>query len=235
MILCDLPYGTLACSWDVVIPFEDLWEHYKRVIKDDGAIVLFCAGLFTVDLINSNRNMFKYKLIWNKNVPTGMASSKYRPMKYYEEICVFCKQKTKYFPILKERVGKGKECYRYNHYCGPNNHIELEKKKKIYDENFVQPSDILTFDVVPNRKGKVHPTQKPTEILKYLIKTYTNENDVVLDNCMGSGSTGVYCVETNRNFIGFELNENYFNIAKDRIENSQKECVYNREDLFDEK
>ena len=174
--------------------------------------------MFTIDLINSNRKNFKYKLIWQKNVPTGMGSAKYRPMKYYEEICIFQKQKGTYNPIMKERVGKHKECYRYDHYCNPNNHINLEKIKKKYDPNLVQPSDILNFDVVPNRKGKLHPTEKPVKLLEYLIKTYSNEDELILDNCMGSGSCGIACLNTNRNFIGIELDENYFNIAKERIE-----------------
>ena len=217
MILCDLPYGTTACEWDNPLPFDLLWEQYERIIKDNGVICLFSNGLFTVDLINSKRNLFKYKLIWRKNVPTGMASAKYRPMKYYEEICIFAKGKTTYNPIMKERVGVGKACYNYDHYCNPNNHINLEKKKKKYNPDFVQPSDILEFKVVPNRKGKLHPTQKPVALFEYLIKTYTNEGDLVLDNCMGSGTTGVACKNLNRNFIGIELDPEYFKIAEKRI------------------
>ena len=217
MILCDLPYGSTQCSWDVIIPFDELWKQYNRVLKETGIVVLFSSGLFTIDLINSNRKDFKYKLIWKKNVPTGMSSAKYRPMKYYEEICVFYRKKGTYNPQMKERVGVGKACYNYDHYCGKSNHVKYEKVKKKYDPDFVQPSDVLEFNVVPNRKGKVHPTQKPVELLEWLIKTYSNENDIVLDNCMGSGSTGVACVNTNRNFIGIELDENYFKIAKERI------------------
>ena len=218
MILCDLPYGTTACSWDTIIPFEPLWEQYERIIKDNGVICLFSNGLFTVDLINSKRNLFKYKLIWKKNVPTGMASAKYRPMKYYEEICIFAKGKTTYNPIMKERVGVGKACYNYDHYCNPNNHINIQKKKKRYDPNFVQPSDVLEFNVVPNRNGKLHPTQKPVELMEYLIKTYTNENEIVLDNCMGSGTTAIAAINTNRNYIGFETDTTYCDIANKRIQ-----------------
>ena len=218
LILCDLPYGVTAMGWDCTIPLDLLWNQYDRIIKDSGNIVLFSSGLFTVDLINSNRDKYRYKLIWNKNVPTGMVSAKYRPMKYYEEICIFGNSNATYNPQMKPRVGKHKECYNYDHYCGNSNHIKLDKKKKRYDPNFVQPSDVLNFDVVPNRKGKLHPTQKPVELCEYLIKTYSNEDGVVMDNCMGSGSTGVACIHTGRNFIGIEKDNKYFEIAKKRIE-----------------
>ena len=202
LILCDLPYNMTRISWDCLIPFDKLWEQYKRIIKPGGNIVLFSAGLFTINLIQSNIKDFRYKLIWKKNVPTGMSSAKYRPMKYYEEICVFGSAKSVYNPIMKERVGVGKACYNYDHYCGDNNHLQMAKQKKRYDPDWVQPSDVLEFNVVPNRNGKLHPTQKPVELLEYLIKTYSNEGDVVLDNC-----------------IGFELNKEYFDIANNRIKN----------------
>ena len=221
MILCDLPYGTTQCKWDKVIPFDSLWEQYKRIIKDNGNIVLFSNGLFTHKLILSNEKWFKYKLIWHKNVPTGMSSARYRPMKYYEEICIFYKDLGTYNPIMKSRVGIGKDCYRYDHYCGESNHVKYQKIKKRYDSDWVQPSDVLDFKVVPNRKGKMHPTQKPVVLCEYLIKTYTNEGETVLDNCMGSGTTGVACLHTNRKFIGIELDDTYFEIAKQRIENEK--------------
>lgn len=217
MVLCDLPYNITSMNWDCLIPFDELWQEYERVIKPNGNIILFSAGLFTLNLIQSNIKDFRYRLIWKKNVPTGMSSAKYRPMKYYEEICVFGNPKATYNPIMKERVGVGKSCYHYDHYCGDNNHIQLEKKKKRYDPNFVQPSDVLEFDVVPNRRGKLHPTQKPIALLEYLIKTYSNEGDIVLDNAMGSASTMVACYNTKRNGIGIELNDEYFQIAQKRI------------------
>ena len=229
MILCDLPYGTTCLKWDSVIPFDKLWEQYNRVLKDNGNIILFSSGTFTIDLIISNRNNYRYKLIWEKNVPTGMSSAKYRPMKYYEEICVFGNSKATYNPIMKDRVGVGKSCYNYEHYCGKNNHLNINKKPKKYDPDFVQPSDILKFDVVPNRNGKLHPTQKPIPLLEYLIKTYSNEGDTILDNTMGSGSTGVAAINTNRNFIGIELEKDMFNIAQNRIE---KTISNNKEKLF---
>ena len=226
MILCDLPYGVTAIGWDCKIPLYLLWNQYDRIIKDNGNIVLFSSGLFTVDLINSNRNKYRYKLIWNKNVPTGMVSAKYRPMKYYEEICIFGNSNAIYNPQMKSRVGKHKECYNYDHYCGDSNHIKLDKKKKRYDPNFVQPSDVLNFDVVPNRKGKLHPTQKPVSLCEYLIKTYTNPGDLVMDNCMGSGTTGVACINTDRKFIGIEKADKYFEIAQKRIEDERKSFAF---------
>ena len=159
-IICDLPYGTTSCKWDIIIPFDRLWEQYNRIIKDNGTIILFGSGLFTIDLINSNRSNFKYNLIWKKNVPTGMASAKYRPMKYYENISVFYKKAPTYNPIMKPRIGVGKECYRYEHYCGESNHIKYEKVKKKCDPDWVQPSDVLEFNVVPNRRGEITSNSK---------------------------------------------------------------------------
>lgn len=221
-IICDLPYNITKLSWDILIPFDKLWEQYNRIIKPTGNIILFSSGMFTYKLIESNIKNFRYKLIWKKNVPTGMSSAKYRPMKYYEEICVFCSTKATYNPIMKERVGIGKGCYNYDHYCGDSNHLQFNKQKKRYDPDFVQPSDVLEFNVVPNRNGKLHPTQKPVELVEYLIKTYSNEGDIVLDNCMGSGTTAIAAINTNRNFIGFELDKNYFDIANERISERTK-------------
>lgn len=222
MICCDLPYNMTKISWDSLIPFDELWEQFNRIIKPNGNVVLFSSGIFTVNLVNSNVKDFKYRLIWKKNVPTGMSSAKYRPMKYYEEICIFNKGKATYNPIMKERIGVGKSCYNYEHYCGENNHLpQIIKRPRKYDPNFVNPSDVLEFNVVPNRNGKLHPTQKPVELVEYLVKTYSNEGDLVLDCCMGSGTTAVSCINTNRNFIGFETDRGYFNIANDRIKETK--------------
>ena len=221
LVLCDLPYQMTGMKWDCLIDLDRLWKQYNRILKENGNVVLFCTGLFTYKLIQSNLKNYKYKLIWKKNVPTGMASAKYRPMKYYEEIVVFNSgTRATYNPIPKERVGIGKDCYNYDHYCGKNNHIQIDKQARRYDPNFVQPSDILEFNVVPNRRRKLHPTQKPVELCEYLIKTYSNEGDVVLDNCMGSGTTGIACKKLNRDFIGIELDKTYFDISKTRLENN---------------
>ena len=216
-IICYLPYNITSLKWDCLIPFNKLWPEYKRIIKKNGNIILFSSGMFTIHLINSNPDDFKYRLIWKKNVPTGMSSAKYRPMKYFEEICVFNEGNGTYNPIMKERIGVGKDCYNYDHYCGESNHIQFDKVKKRYDPDWVQPSDVLEFNVVPNRNGKLHPTQKPVELVEWLIKTYSNEGDTILDNCMGSGTTAVACLNTGRNFIGFELNDNYYNISQERL------------------
>lgn len=219
-IICDLPYNMTSMKWDSLIPFEKLWPEYKRIIKKNGNIILFSSGMFTISLINSNQKDFKYKLIWKKNVPTGMSSAKYRPMKYYEEICIFNEGNGTYNPIMKERIGVGKDCYNYDHYCGKSNHLQLDKVKKQYDPDWVQPSDVLEFNVVPNRNGKLHPTQKPVELIEWLIKTYSNDGDIILDNCIGSGTTAVACLNTGRKFIGFETDEEYYKIANERIEQS---------------
>ena len=215
MILCDLPYGTTACKWDNIIPFEPLWEQYKRIIKDNSAIVLFGSQPFTSALIMSNLKMFKYEWIWEKDAGSNFTTVKYQPMKEHENILVFGKGKTRYFPIMQERIGsrKGKE----------TTTIDSGRKDSVYGTQegrgilkvgkLRYPRSIQRF----NRERGLHPTQKPVKLLEYLIKTYTNEGELVLDNCMGSGSTGVACLKTNRKFIGIEQDDKYFEIAYNRI------------------
>ena len=220
-IIGDPPYGTLDLEWDNIIPFELMWKQFNRIIKPNGAIVLFGSQPFTTKLIASNIKQFKHEIIWFKNVPTGMAQASYAPMKYHENILVFCDGKVGTFnKQLEQREGKGKDCYNYAHYCGETNHVKMEKVKKFYDAELVNPSSIVLFNTEPNRKGKVHPTQKPVKLMEYLIKTYTNEGNTVLDPFMGSGSTGVACVNTDRDFIGIELKQDYFDIASSRIKES---------------
>jgi site-specific DNA-methyltransferase (adenine-specific) len=212
MILCDLPYGTTACKWDNIIPFEPLWEQYNRIIKDNGAIVLFGSEPFSSKLRLSNLKNYKYDWIWDKVKPSGHLNAKYMPLKQHEIISVFCKGKCNYYPIMitqEPRISK-------NYIANKSDLFGKEKQvKKIVDKKY--PKTILTVSNAI-QKNKLHPTEKSIKLLEYLIKTYTNENELVLDNCMGSGSTGVACVNTNRNFIGIELDEKYFNIAKERIE-----------------
>ena len=216
MILCDLPYGTTACKWDNVIPFEPLWEQYKRIIKDNGAIVLFGSEPFSSRLRLSNLKMYKYDWVWDKSKPSGHLNAKIMPMKQHENIIVFSKGKCNYYPIM--RMSKTRISKNYL-----KNKSDVFGKEKLVEKKVSQkfPKSIITFSNAL-QTGKLHPTQKPVALLEYLIKTYTNENELVLDNCMGSGSTGVACVNTNRNFIGIELDEKYFNIAKERIENESK-------------
>lgn len=212
-IICDLPYGTTACKWDSVIPFEPLWAQYKRIIKDNGAIVLTASQPFTSALVMSNAKMFKHNWVWDKVRGVGFQIAKYRPMMRSEDILVFCKGKLNYFPIMtpKEKIKKSK-CY------GSSDSNPLKYNDGIIREyTHSYPTNILEFSNA-SQKGKVHPTQKPVALMEYLVKTYTNENDTVLDNCMGSGTTGVACKNLGRKFIGIEQDTNYFEVAKQRIE-----------------
>jgi site-specific DNA-methyltransferase (adenine-specific) len=214
LILCDLPYGTTACKWDVVIPFDNLWEQYNRIIKDNGAIALFCCQPFTSVLVNSNLKGYKHHWIWLKNRGTGFQVAKYRPMMKTEDIIVFTKkgEKINYYPQMI-KLDKPYFSRNASSTNGTNPLAHFNKGGKLVDSKY--PTNVLEFSKVAQ---PIHPTQKPVALLEYLIKTYTNENETVLDNCMGSGSTGVACKHTNRNFIGIELDDNYFEIAKKRIE-----------------
>ena len=211
MVLCDLPYGTTACKWDSVIPFEPLWAQYKRIIKRNGAIVLTASQPFTSALVMSNIAMFKYQWVWDKKIPSGMSYARYQPMRQHEDVLVFCAGSTPYLPQMVKRdkpikgggMSKGETTKNEN----------LVALKKTYE--FKNPTTLIGFDKV--RIGAVHPTQKPVALMEYLIRTYTNEGDTVLDNCMGSGTTGVACVNTGRNFIGIEKDDKYFAIASQRI------------------
>ena len=213
MILCDLPYGTTACSWDSIIPFEPLWEQYNRVIKDNGAIVLTSSQPFTTKLIESNMKMFKYCWVWNKKKAGNIFLAKYQPMKIHEDIIVFSKKTHKYNPIKtpRDKIKRSKN-YGTGEAIGGNR----EKEDKIYEYIDKNPVSILEISNA-SQKGKIHPTQKPVELFEYLIKTYTDENDIVLDNCIGSGTTALACINTNRKYIGFEMDENYYNLANERI------------------
>ena len=211
MILCDLPYGTTHNKWDNVIPMESLWKQYNRIIKEHGAIVLFSQMPFGASLIMSNPKMFRYEWIWEKNQAAGFLNAKKMPLRKHENILVFYKHLPTYNPQglikLDEPIQKKGSANRNG------------KNYGVADKSFIRthtnyPTDIITF----SKDSGYHPTQKPVDLLEYLIKTYTNEGDTVLDNCMGSGSTGVACVNTNRDFIGMELNEEYFKIACERIE-----------------
>ena len=209
MILCDLPYGTTKNKWDSVIPLNKLWKSYERIIKDTGAIVLFSQMPFSAELVHSNLKLFKYEWIWQKDNGTGFLNDKKMPLKIHENILVFYKK----LPLYNPQMRTGFKPYKCKQGRHSTNYGAYEQGHITESNGERYPIDIIKF----KKDSGLHPTQKPVELLEYLIKTYTNENETVLDNCMGSGSTGVACVNTNRNFIGYELDEKYFEIAEKRI------------------
>jgi len=211
MILCDLPYGTTDCKWDTVIPFEPLWAHYKRIIKDNGAIVLFGSEPFSSYLRISNIKQYKYDWIWNKRKPGNIFLAKYQPMKTHEIISVF---NSKIFYPIKTPRDKIKQSKNYG--TGEAIGGDKSKEDKLYIYTDKNPISILDFSNA-SQKGKFHPTQKPVALFEYLIKTYTHEGELVLDNCAGSGTTAIACLKTNRNYILIEQETKYCDIANKRI------------------
>jgi site-specific DNA-methyltransferase (adenine-specific) len=217
MILCDLPYGTTMNKWDSVIDFDELWTAYKRIIKNNGAIVLFGQGLFTAELACSNKEMFRYRLVWEKTKAGGFLNARRMPLQAHEDISVFYKKLPTYNPqmeagktYVKRAVTNGDGgCYGKFDRVGQTN----------INNGTRFPRSVLRFS--NDNHNSIHKTQKPVRLLEYLIRTYTNEGETVLDNCMGSGSTGVACVNLKRNFIGMELEEKYFKIAEERINNAR--------------
>lgn len=233
LILCDLPYGTTKCKWDTIIDLNELWKHYKRIIKKpSGVILLFGQQPFTSMLVSSNYEWFKYNLIWKKNKTTQFLLANYRPMKCTEDICVFSKGgaaaasrttgNMTYNPQgliptnikkrnSKERIGK---MLNQEHHLGKNNKLISNSE---YTQKFTNyPNELIEFDI---EYDTIHETQKPVKLIEYLIKTYSNEGEIVLDNTMGSGTTGIGCLNTNRKFIGIEKEEKYFKLSKYRILN----------------
>ena len=233
MFLCDLPYGTTACKWDIVISFDLLWQHYNRIIKDKGAIVLFGCEPFSSYLRLSNIKNYKYDWKWVKEKPTNVFTIKKQAGRVVEDIIVFYGKQPTYNPVMKLRDNiTNPKPAKGNLNIDMTNVISgCYKHSTDYNPNVIYPTNVLFFNR-DSKKGKpsLHPTQKPVALLEYLIKTYTNENELVLDNTMGSGSTGVACFNTNRNFIGIEKDKDYFNIAKDRIESENNKI--NLEDLI---
>lgn len=219
MILCDLPYGTTACKWDNVIPFEPLWEQYNRIIKDNSAIVLFGSEPFSSALRMSNIKNYKYDWIWRKPRGTGHLNAKKQPLRDVENISVFYKKQCVYNPQFvkgEPYLAKGGKTSRISE-KGQTTYGKFMVGKEYANDNsgFRYPKQTIEFGVV--ERNTLHPTQKPVALLEYLIQTYTVEGETVLDNCMGSGSTGVACLNTNRKFIGIELDQNYFEIAQNRL------------------
>jgi len=215
MILADLPYGTTACKWDTIIPLEPLWEQYKRIIKDNGAIVLTASQPFTSALVMSNIKMFKYEWVWIKSKPSNFLNCKKQPMRKNENVLVFCKGQSIYNPqgliVGKQNKNSGNE----NTY----GKVKKEWEQEITYTNY--PNNVLEFSNVVG-SNTLHPTQKPVALFEYLIKTYTNEGDLVLDNVAGSGTTGVACKNLGRNFILIEKEPEYIEIIKKRLEELKK-------------
>ena len=215
MILCDLPYGQTHNKWDSVIPLDKLWKQYKRVIKDNGCIALFGQGMFTADLMYSNKKWWKYNLIWDKVLTNGFLNANRMPLRSHEDIAIFYNKPPTYNPqkvLGKKNHTKGKVKQNKNNNYGKHNFVDNSDELG----NMKHPKSILTF-TRPHSSVMKHPTEKPVEVCEWLIKSYTNEGDVVLDNCMVSGTTGVACENTNRKFIGMELNKEYFEQAVNRI------------------
>lgn len=216
-IICDLPYGTTACSWDTIIPFDQLWEQYLRITKPNSPIVLFGAEPFSTMIRMSNLKQYKYDWYWEKNTVTGFTFAKHQPMRSIETISVFCKGKALYQPqgvyevpptVMKRKEEKGESLY---------NSVSLSKKEYVSALSGY-PNNILKFS--KEKKDTFHPTQKPVDLLEYLVKTYTNEGDIILDNCMGSGSTAIACLNTKRSFIGFEKDPTYYQKSLERIKHN---------------
>jgi site-specific DNA-methyltransferase (adenine-specific) len=215
MILCDLPYGTTACRWDAIIPMEAMWEHYRRVIKGNGAIVLTATQPFSSILVTSNLRWFKYGWVWNKELHTNFHQAKYQPLKVHEDVLVFGRGKVPYYPI--RTLGK------VNHTRTPGKESPREFLFGVMREppqdlsGMKLPKSIQTFPKHPSQCG-LHPSQKPLALFEYMIRTYTKSGETVLDNCFGSGTTGVACAKTGRKFIGIELDDRYFDAGSRRIE-----------------
>lgn len=225
MILCDLPYGTTNCKWDEIIPFEPLWKEYNRIIKNNGAIVLTASQPFTSALVMSNPNGFKHSWVWHKKNAGNLLVAKYQPLKTTEDVLVFSKKgkRVNYFPIFarghRDRTGEKPIKKKGDLFSEiKSGTFKHSKTNKPADARY--PKHLIEFSNA-NHTGKIHPTQKPVELFEYLIKTYTKEGDLVLDNCMGSGTTAIACMNINRNFIGFELDKKNYEMSLDRIKENK--------------
>ena len=233
-IICDLPYGVLNKSnsytkWDIELPINELWQHYLRVIKPNGAIVLFGQGMFTAKLMMSNQKLWRYNLIWDKDRKTGFLNANRMPLRQHEDIMVFYKKQPTYNPKMtkcepqKRNHGRGKHTQSINRCYGKF----VSTETVFSDEKF--PVSIIKFPAKHINGEYYHPTEKPVAIIEYLIRTYTNDGEIVLDNCMGSGTTAIACINTNRKYIGFELDKGFYDIAINRIMKYHRQLNFNFE------
>jgi len=224
LVLTDPPYGITACEWDKPIDLKKWWVEIKRIIKPNGAIVMTASQPFTTDLINSNREMFKYELIWDKVKPSGFQNAKYMPMRQHENILLFAKNKSCFNPQLvkRDKIRVSKQYGKSDGFFNGEN----DGKERIY--KYKNPKSIITFSNA-NNKNKFNPTQKPIELFKWLIKSYSNENQLVLDCFGGSGTTAIACLETNRKYILFENNPQYFKIINNRIKSAKSQTQLSNE------
>ncbi len=224
LILCDLPYGVTAKYWDKILPMDKLWSEYERIIKDNGAIVLFAQGIFTHKLVMSNEKMYKYQWVWVKNQPSGITTANIRPMRNHEDILVFYKKQPTYNKqLVKSKITDRKTGGKNGKHKANSSDIhgmKIVEKKNNPDnilKDYVNPRTVIEYNIPPLAKGRLHQNQKPLDLCKMLISTYTNENDIVMDNCMGSNTTGLACKELNRQYIGIEKDKNYYDISVSRV------------------
>ena len=232
LILTDLPYNCLNknnpdSQWDNIIPFEPLWEQYERVIKDNGAIVLFAQGMFTAKLMMSNPKLWRYNLVWNKQRATGFLNANRMPLRYHEDICVFYKSLPVYNPQMEELNGREP-----NHAQGNGKHDDTNRCyggfNRIYDKTIPDkkhPGSIISIPAVHCGEDQSHPTQKPINLMRYLIRTYSNSGGVILDSCIGSGTTAIAAIKEKRHYIGFELDKGYFELACKRVEREKQQLM----------
>lgn len=237
-IITDLPYGTTACAWDAIIPFDKMWEAIERLLKPNAPFITTSSQPFTSALVMSNPSWFKYEWIYQKIAGSNFAQAKYQPMKEHESVLVFCDGRANYYPIKEPRKGSGLERTKYSY--NPSNTgkrdtiggFEMTHANHNGNNELRYPSSVQLFNNRASGDRGLHPTQKPVALYEYLVKTYTLDGQTVLDFCMGSGTTGIACINANRKFIGIELDTNYYNIAKERIEKAKENLKTNQLELL---
>ena len=224
LILCDLPYGITAKDWDKILPMNKLWKEYERIIKDNGCIVLFAQGIFSHKLVMSNEKLYKYQWVWVKNQPSGITTANIRPMRNHEDILVFYKKQPTYNKqLVKSKITDRKTGGKNGKHKANSSDVHgMKIVEKINNpdnilKDYVNPRTVIEYDIPPLAKGRLHQNQKPLDLCKMLISTYSNEDDIVMDNCMGSNTTGLACKELNRQYIGIEKDKNYYDVSVSRV------------------